>query len=453
MKVFPAIIPTRKISMKKSPGRLADRLKSWLALGKIWLTPGMGVKRWLVGLVTGTLLVGLGFSVFMLDLYRARPDSAVLSTLVLSFIPRPIRIAVLLTTGGGLIALSLWRLSFALLAPFAKGGRKVPEVLAHYHRLGRGPQVVAIGGGTGLSILLRGLKHRTTNLTAVVTVADDGGSSGRLRRSLGIPPPGDLRNCLAALAEDEALLTQLFQYRFAEGDGIHGHAFGNLFVTALAGVTGNFERGLLEAGHVLSICGRVFPSTLSNVTLEGELLGERDDSLQRVSGENQIQSGRGAVWRVWLEPEDVRAYPGAVQAILGADLILAGPGSLFTSVLPNLLIREIRDAIVASRALKIYVCNVATQPGETDGFSVKDHLDAIERHMGLQPFHGVLANSSPAGSLPEGMEWVEGPLPEGRVTVVRQDLADGENAGRHDPQKLAAALMDMLSKRAARFPM
>jgi len=412
----------------------------------------MGVKRWLIGLVTGTLLVGLGFAVFMLDLYRARPDSAVLSTLVLSFIPRPIRIAVLLLAGGGLIALSLWRLSFALLAPFTRGGRKVPEILANYHRLGRGPQVVAIGGGTGLSILLRGLKHRTTNLTAVVTVADDGGSSGRLRRSLGIPPPGDLRNCLAALAEDEALLTQLFQYRFAEGDGIHGHAFGNLFVTALAGVTGNFERGLLEAGHVLSICGRVFPSTLSNVTLEGELLGEREDSLQRVSGENQIQSVPGAVWRVWLEPEDVRAYPGAVQAILGADLILAGPGSLFTSVLPNLLIREIRDAIAASRALKIYICNVATQPGETDGFSVKDHLDAIERHMGLQPFHGVLANSSPAGSLPEGMEWVKGPLPEGRVTVVRQDLADGQNAGHHDPQKLAAALMDMLAKRAGMFP-
>lgn len=438
--------------MKKSPGRLADRLKSWLALGKIWLTPGMGVKRWLIGLVTGTLLVGLGFAVFMLDLYRARPDSAVLSTLVLSFIPRPIRIAVLLLAGGGLIALSLWRLSFALLAPFTRGGRNVPEILANYHRLGRGPQVVAIGGGTGLSILLRGLKHRTTNLTAVVTVADDGGSSGRLRRSLGIPPPGDLRNCLAALAEDEALLTQLFQYRFAEGDGIHGHAFGNLFVTALAGVTGNFERSLLEAGHVLSICGRVFPSTLSNVTLEGELLGEREDSLRRVSGENQIQSVPGAVWRVWLEPEDVRAYPGAVQAILGADLILAGPGSLFTSVLPNLLIREIRDAIAASRALKIYICNVATQPGETDGFSVKDHLDAIERHMGLQPFHGVLANSSPAGSLPEGMEWVKGPLPEGRVTVVRQDLADGQNAGHHDPQKLAAALMDMLAKRAEMFP-
>lgn len=438
--------------MKKSPEKLADRLKSWLALGKIWLTPGMGVKRWLIGLVTGTLLVGLGFSVFVLDLYRSRPDSAVLSTLVLSFIPRPIRIAVLLAAGGGLIAFSLWRLSFALLAPFTKGRRKVPEVLAEYHRLGRGPQVVAIGGGTGLSILLRGLKHRTTNLTAVVTVADDGGSSGRLRRSLGIPPPGDLRNCLAALAEDEALLTQLFQYRFAEGDGIHGHAFGNLFVTALAGVTGNFERGLLEAGQVLNICGRVFPSTLSNVTLEGELVGERKDAVRRVSGENQITSVPGAVWRVWLEPEDVRAYPGAVQALLGAELIVAGPGSLFTSILPNLLIREIRDALVASRALKIYVCNVATQPGETDGFSVADHLEAIQRHIGVQPFHAVLANKTPAGTLPEGMEWVAGDLPEGRVTMIREDLADGGNAGHHDPQKLTAALMDMLARRAVLFP-
>jgi uncharacterized cofD-like protein len=438
--------------MKKTPQKLADRLKSWLALGKIWLTPGMGVKRWLIGLVTGTLLVGLGFSVFMLDVYRSRPDSAVVSVLVLSFIPRPIRIAALLAAGGGLIAVSLWRLSYALLAPFTRGRRGVPETMAAYYRLGRGPQVVTIGGGTGLSILLRGLKQRTTNLTAVVTVADDGGSSGRLRRSLGIPPPGDLRNCLAALAEDEALLTQLFQYRFAEGDGIHGHAFGNLFVTALAGVTGNFEQALIEAGRVLSICGRVFPSTLSNVTLEGELMGERADALTRVSGENQIQTVPGAVWRVWLEPEDVRAYPGAVQAMLGAELIVAGPGSLFTSVLPNLLIREIRDALVGSRALKIYVCNVATQPGETDGFSVGDHLEAIQRHIGVQPFHAVLANAKPEGTLPEGMEWVGEPFPEGSVAVFRKELADGGNAGHHDPQKLAAALMELLAGRAALFP-
>jgi uncharacterized cofD-like protein len=437
--------------MKKTPGKPADRLKSWLALGKIWLTPGMGVKRWLIGLVAGTLLVGLGFSVFMLDLYRSRPDSAVLSTLALSFIPRPVRIVVLLLAGGGLIAFSLWRLSFALLAPFAKAGRNVSEILASYRRRGRGPQVVAIGGGHGLAVMLRGLKQRTTNLTAVVTVADDGGSSGRLRRSLGIPPPGDLRNCLAALAEDESLLTQLFQYRFAEGDGIHGHAFGNLFVTALAGVTGSFESGLIESGRVLSICGKVVPSTLSNVTLEGELVGREADSLRRVSGENQIQSVRGAVWRVWLDPEDVRAYPEAVQAILSADLIVVGPGSLFTSVLPNLLIREIREAIAASRALKIYVCNVAAQPGETDGFSVKDHLNAIERHMGFQPFHGVLANAIPESSPSGTVEWVGKPMPEGAVTVIEKDLADPAHAGHHDPQKLADALMELLDKRASLF--
>ncbi|MBN1439244.1 MAG: YvcK family protein [Anaerolineales bacterium] len=434
--------------MGKSPGRLADRLKSWLALGKIWLTPGMGVKRWLIGLVTGTLLVGLGFSVFMLDLYRSRPDSTVLSTLALSFIPRPIRIAVLLLAGGGLIAFSLWRLSYALLAPFAKSGRNVPEILASYRRRGRGPQIVAVGGGHGLSNLLRGLKHRSSNLTAVVTVADDGGSSGRLRRSLGIPPPGDLRNCLAALAEDESLLTQLFQYRFAEGDGIHGHAFGNLFVTALAGVTGSFERSLLESGRVLSICGKVVPSTLSNVTLEGELIGADSDALRRVSGQAQVQ---GAVWRVWLEPEDVRAYPEAVQAILSADMIVVGPGSLFTSVLPNLLIGEIREAIAASRALKVYVCNVAAQPGETDGFSVKDHLEAIERHMGFQPFHGILVNAVPAAPI-EGAELVGRPFPESGVVVVEKDLADSSAPGRHDPQKLAAALMELFEQRKSRFP-
>jgi uncharacterized cofD-like protein len=436
--------------MKKTPGRPADRLKSWLAVGKIWLTPGMGVKRWLIGLVMGTLLVGLGFSVFMLDLYRSRPDSAVLSTLVLSFIPRPVRIAALLLAGGGLIAFSLWRLSFGLLEPFAKSGRNVPEILARYRRRERGPQIVAIGGGHGLSIMLRGLKHRTTNLTAVVTVADDGGSSGRIRRSLGLPPPGDLRNCLAALAEDEALLTQLFQYRFAEGDDFKGHAFGNLFVTALAGVTGSFERSLIESGRVLSICGKVVPSTLSNVTLEGELIAERAETVQRVSGETRIQSVPGAVWRVWLEPEEVRAYPGAVQAILSADLIVAGPGSLFTSVMPNLLIREIREAIVASRALKVYVCNVAAQPGETDGFSVKDHLDAIRRHMGVQPFHAVLANAAPAAPCGE-VEWVGRPMPENGVAVVEKDLADAAYPGHHDPQKLTAALMDLFERRSAIF--
>jgi uncharacterized cofD-like protein len=437
--------------MKKSPGRPADRLKSWLAVGKIWLTPGMGVKRWLFGLVIGTLLIGLGVSVFMLDLYRSQPGSAILSTLALSFIPRPIRIVALLLAGGGLIGFSLWRLSLGLLEPFTKSGRNIPEILADFRRRDRGPQVVAIGGGTGLSTMLRGLKQRTTNLTAVVTVADNGGSSGRIRRSLGIPPPGDLRNCLAALAEDEALLTQLFQYRFAEGDDFKGHAFGNLFVTALAGVTGSFERGLIESGRVLSICGRVVPSTLSDVTLEGELLGARTDALQRVSGESEIQSVPGAVWRVWLNPEDVHAYPDAVQALLSADLIVVGPGSLYTSVLPNLLIREIRDALAASRALKIYVCNVATQAGETDGFSVKDHLDAIERHTGIQPFHGVLVSKLPARPPPEGVRWVGRPLPEGGVAVIEKDLADPEGNGHHDPQKLAAALIELLDQRRTIF--
>ena len=241
----------------------------------------------------------------------------------------------------------------------------------------------------------------------------------------------------------------MFQYRFAEGDGFKGHAFGNLFVTALAGVTGSFERSLIESGKVLSICGRVVPSTLSDVTLEGELVGVQTDSLRRVSGENQIQSVPGAIWRVWLNPEDVRAYPGAVQAMLSADLIVVGPGSLYTSILPNLLIREIREALAASRALKVYVCNVATQAGETDGFSVKDHLDAIERHVGMQPFQVVLANTVPARLPPDGMAWVGDPVPEPPVTVVRKDLADAAQAGHHDPQKLTFALMELFARRRA----
>jgi uncharacterized cofD-like protein len=277
-----------------------------------------------------------------------------------------------------------------------------------------------------------------------VTVADDGGSSGRLRRSLGIPPPGDLRNCLAALAEDESLLTQLFQYRFAEGEGIHGHAFGNLFVTALAGVTGNFDRALVEAGHVLSIRGRVFPSTLSNVTLEGELIGEEPNSLRRVSGESRIQDEPGAIWRVWLEPENVRAYPDAVQAILAAQMVVVGPGSLFTSILPNLLIREIREALQVTRAHKVYICNVATQPGETDGFSVADHVEALERHIGKLPFQTILVNTAQPAALPKGMEWVTGSLPQGKMRILAENLADNDQIGHHDPEKLAAALMGML---------
>ncbi|MER3544526.1 MAG: hypothetical protein C4311_07960 [Chloroflexota bacterium] len=308
---------------------------------------------------------------------------------------------------------------------------------------GRDPHIVAIGGGTGLSTLLRGLKAYTSAISAIVTVADDGGSSGRLRRELGVLPPGDLRQCIAALAEDEALMTQLFQYRFPEG-GLEGHSFGNLFIAAMAAITGSFEKGILESGHILAIKGRILPATLQDVTLYADLREERQGRLSRVAGESQIPKANGTIERVYLQPDRVRAYPVAVQAILDADLIVIGPGSLYTSILPNLLIEDITQAVRASRAFKVYVCNVATQRGETEGYTVYDHVAALVRHVGPGLVNAVLANENMSLPLPSqsGVEFVQlgPPLGEG-VQLMTADLVDPARPWRHDSARLAQALM------------
>jgi uncharacterized cofD-like protein len=314
----------------------------------------------------------------------------------------------------------------------------------------KAPKVVAIGGGTGLSALLRGLKAHTPFITAIVTVADDGGSSGRLRRELGVLPPGDFRNCIAALADDEALMTKLFQYRFGQASDLNGHSFGNLFITALAAVTGSFERALVEAGRVLAVQGRILPSTLEQVTLVADVLDdvghnpeERNATpgLTRVQGESSIPRAGAPIERVFLRPEEARAYPGAVRAILKADVIVAGPGSLFTSVLPNLLVRDIQRAVAASRAVKVYVCNVATQPGETDGFDVGQHVRALERHVGAGLFQYVLANSN-LEKAPPDLEMVALDYPkDAGYTVVASDLVDAEVPWRHHSERLATEIM------------
>jgi len=305
------------------------------------------------------------------------------------------------------------------------------------------PRVVAIGGGTGLSTLLRGLKALTPHLTAIVTVADDGGSSGRLRQELGVLPPGDFRNCIVALADDEALITQLFQYRFGQGEGLDGHSFGNLFLTALAAVTGSFERALAEAGRVLAVQGRILPSTLENVTLVADLRATTTAGLIRVQGESAIPKAKLPIERVFLRPDRVRAYPEAVRAILDADLIVAGPGSLFTSILPNLLVEGIRQAVGASSALKVYVCNVATQPGETDGFDVGEHVNALQRHVGKGLFPYILANNNPLAS-PEQPHLQ--PVTLGHTTgsgyrIIAADVVDVAAPWRHDSTKLARELL------------
>jgi uncharacterized cofD-like protein len=297
--------------------------------------------------------------------------------------------------------------------------------------------------------LLRGLKSYTYNLTAVVSVADDGGSSGRIRKEVGILPPGDIRNCLAALSSDEALLTQLFQYRFPDGEGeLVGHSFGNLFITALADITGSFEVAVAESGRVLAVNGRVLPSTLHDVRLVADIKLPHLVSEVRIQGESQIPETAGSIRRVWLEPNNPPAFPQAVRSILAAELIVIGPGSLFTSILPNLLVPDISDAIRASRALKIYVCNVATQPGETQGYSCSDHIRAIEEHLGAGMFDIVLANIQYEGSLQGNSDWVrvEDELDED-YAVHRASLISVESPWRHDSEKLSKVLMDILAER------
>ncbi len=305
-------------------------------------------------------------------------------------------------------------------------------------------KIVALGGGHGLSTLLRGLKEHPLDLTAIVTVADDGGSSGKLRRGLGVLPPGDFRNCLLALAGSESLMTRLFQYRFGEGTGLDGHNFGNLFLTAMAGVAGSFERALVESSRVLAIRGRVLPSTLRNVVLGAQVRDPHSGELKRVLGESRIPKAGGHVERVFLEPAHVPAYPDAVRALLNADLILAGPGSLYTSVLPNLLVSGIAEAARASRALKVYVCNVATQVGETDGYTVADHVEALEHHLGAGFFSVVLANDNltPACDLPPGVEMVLPTAPpQAAYRLVTADLVDDACPWRHNVERLARAIL------------
>lgn len=347
-----------------------------------------------------------------------------------------------------LLILGLWGFNRSLLKPFLQPGKHVVDSISVYRRRERGPRVVAIGGGTGLSTLLRGLKEYTFNLTAIVTVADDGGSSGELRRSLGVLPPGDIRHCLTALADDETLMGQLFKYRFATGNGLSGHSLGNLLITALAEITGSFEEAVAESARVLAVHGQVLPATLHDVRLVADVEVPRAEKGMLVKGESQIPKADGRIRRVWLEPDNPLAYPPAVQAILNADLILVGPGSLFTSILPNLLVPDIAEALRASRGLKFYVCNVATQRGETDDFDCFEHVRSIEKHVGEGIFDLILCNNQYTGTLPEGITWVKASDEmNDRYPLYLCDLADPSNPWRHDPKRLAEVIMDLFYER------
>ena len=416
-------------------------------VGKImyWLKPGVGIKRWCVLLGSGVLLLSVAIAIVMVRFYHIfliQSNGYLKVGLVWA------TVTVLLIFGIIIIVYALVRLSREIIVPFAPSGRSVASIVAERRRKNRGPRIVVMGGGTGMSTMLRGLKDYTSNITAIVTMADDGGSSGKLRKDLGILPPGDLRNCIVALADDEALLTQLFKYRFGAGEVVNGHSFGNLFITAMSEVTGSFERALAVSGQVLAIGGQVLPSTLEDVTLMADIRKQAGGTAHRVAGESSIPQEIGVIERIQLHPSDVSAHPQALKAILSAELIVLGPGSLYTSVIPNLLVGDIASAVGNSRGLKVYVSNLATQIGETERFSLSMHTQVINQYA-HESFTLVLSNNRYYGKLLPDMAWVKAStdLIDGWEIIAR-DLVDETRPWRHDSKKLATELMGLLKDRA-----
>lgn len=311
-------------------------------------------------------------------------------------------------------------------------------------------KIAAIGGGTGLPVLLRGLKHYTGDITAIVTVADDGGSSGKLTETTGMLPPGDFRNNIAALSESEELIQLLLQYRFGDKEGLGGHAFGNLLITAMSAIYGSFEDGILNTSRVLAVRGRVLPSTLEAVTLCAEVATDEpasaDTGLTHVRGESNLSRTNGRIRRLSLDPVQARAFPGAIEALLRADLIVAGPGSFFTSTMPNLIVEGIRAALLAAKAPKVFVANILNQTGETDGFSLHDYLRCLDRH-GLDMFTHVVVNNRrlTSGNWPS-LEWIQAPARQENcgTRCVEADLMDDQVPWRHDSQKLARTVVALV---------
>jgi uncharacterized cofD-like protein len=417
------------------------------------LVPGLRIKRWLGLTLVGLVVLALGLAYLFVEFYRTVPLPDEATYLTLQFVPRWLRGVIFVAAGSTITMFALWHLNRNLIAPLGspQGTTGLVDALVSFRQRERGPKIVVVGGGTGLSTMLRGLKNYTANITAIVTVADDGGSSGRLRRELGVLPPGDFRNCIVALADAEPVMARLFQYRFGQGSGLDGHSFGNLFIVAMSGITGNFEEAIREASRVLAVRGQILPSTLEDVTLCAELSDEA-----HVQGESEISKTTQPIKRVYLSPERPAAYPDAVRAILEADLVVVGPGSLYTSILPNLLVDGIAKALAATDALKVYVCNVATQPGETDGFRVSDHVKALLGHLRGNPLDVVLANSNLSGSGDIKPEWGvqsvvadRDGLPPGGPDLALADVVDPRNPLRHSPEKLSTAIMRLYAERGA----
>lgn len=407
-----------------------------------WLMPGLQVKRWFALIFLGAVLMTFGVLI-LFDIKPVFYTMEFIRKIAMNVSTEWIAFAAVMF-GAGLFFKGWQKTNLSMLE--GSDNQTLLENLYRRRKLNRGPKIVAVGGGTGLSMLLRGIKNITNNVTAVVTVGDDGGSSGRLREEMGVLPPGDIRNCIAALADDEDLVTKLFQYRFKMGEGLEGHSFGNLFLTALCSITGDMVRAVKESSNVLSIRGRVLPSTLDDMKLVAEMQDGRI-----IHGESNIPEAHGKIKRLFTDPQNCRALPDVISAIRDAELIILGPGSLYTSVIPNLLIKEISHEIAKSNAKKIYVCNIMTQPGETDGYSVCDHVNAIMKHAGSKNVvDAVLVNDfmpsnlakkyQISGSYPVKLDFDN--LKKLGVKLVTRKLIEDSKEGlvRHSSNRVARAI-------------
>jgi uncharacterized cofD-like protein len=443
-------MPATFVPGKLKTGKRWERHFRWR-----WLYPGVRLKRWLFLLVLSAIVVFLGFSGilgtvfgnFEINIINVRPVARQLQSLKF--------IDFLLLGLGAIGAVVAFRRGLyavlTILAP-ARREKELTGTLLKRLRLKRGPRVVAVGGGTGLPMVLSGLKEYTANISAIVTMADDGGSSGRLRREYQALPPGDLRNCLIAMAETGPLMSRLFQHRFrGQAKGIGGHSFGNLFITALAEVTGDFYSGIKAASQVLAVSGQVLPVTLDPVALEAELI---DGTI--VQGESRISQSRQPIKGLRLVPANPRPAPDTREAIRRADAIIFGPGSLYTSILPNLLVPGILDEIADSPAVKIYVCNLMTQPGETDGMGVADHVGVLRAFTRPDIIQYVIANTETPGKDILARYAKESAMPvlvkeadieqmdNWDISLIRTRLAIDGNLFRHDPARLAKIILKLL---------
>jgi uncharacterized cofD-like protein len=416
-----------------------------------WLLPGLGIKRWLVIAAFGVFLLLDGVDRYLVAEGSSFSVNEMIDTAFYELLPPSSLTWIFIALGALLIVFGVRQWLRALVRAARRGDQGILDSLL-VRRLDQGYKIVAIGGGTGLSTLLRGLKRRTTNLTAVVTVSDDGGSSGRLQKELGVLPPGDVRNCLVALADDEALVTDLFRYRFEEGEGLTGHSFGNLFLAAMSGITGNFDKAIKESSRVLNIVGRVLPATLSVV----RLCAEFDDG-SIVEGESNIPKAKRSIKRVFFDPDMVQPLDEVIDAIREADAVVLGPGSLFTSILPNFLIDRITAEVERASAVKIYVCNVMTQPGETDQMTAADHVQALFSNAGARVCDFVIVNNQAPHKLlgAYAEERQEPVVPDVEritalgLTPVEAPIISETITVRHDPGKLADIVIEVIDRAVA----